>query len=127
MYLNNTKFFLKNDRYENKEEQSVPKPVFAGSDAHGFDDLVNWLGKNFSGRETQKYITWIKADVTFRGLLQTLLQPDERVYLGELPYSLERLHNNKQNYISSVEVKKIDSPKNKNENWFDFRFLQTWF
>ena len=116
----NTKFFLKNDRYENKEEQSVPKPVFAGSDAHGFDDLVNWLGKNFSGRETQKYITWIKADVTFRGLLQTLLQPDERVYLGELPYSLERLHNNKQNYISSVEVKKIDSPKNKNENWFDF-------
>lgn len=116
----NAEYFLKNDRYENKEEHSLPKPVFAGSDAHSFDDLVNWLGKNYLGTENKKYITWIKADVTFRGLLQTLLQPAERVYLGELPQSLGLLYKNRQNYISSINVKKIDSPKNKNENWFDF-------
>ena len=116
----NTQYFLRYNRFENKEEPSIPKPVFAGSDAHSFADLSNWLGKNLLGTDNEKYITWIKADVTFRGLLQTLLQPDERVYLGERPHALRLLDNNKQNYISSINVKKIESPKNKNENWFDF-------
>ena len=33
---------------------------------------------------------WIKADITFEGLKQCLYQPDERVYIGTIPPSLDR-------------------------------------
>lgn len=53
-----TEFFLKKDRYENAKA----KPVLLCSDAHKNDDV----GAKFS---------WIKADVTFDGLKQSLYEP----------------------------------------------------
>jgi len=61
-----TDFFLKQDRYQNAEQ----KPVFLCSDSHRLEDI----GKKFS---------WIKSDITFEGLKQTLYEPSERVKLQD--------------------------------------------
>ena len=61
-----TKFFLKEDRHKNAKA----KPVLLCSDAHKNDDI----GTKFS---------WIKADVTFEGLKQSLYEPKERVVIQE--------------------------------------------
>lgn len=61
-----TEFFLKEDRYKNAKA----KPVLLCSDAHKNDDI----GTKFS---------WIKADVTFEGLKQSLYEPKERVVIQE--------------------------------------------
>jgi energy-coupling factor transporter ATP-binding protein EcfA2 len=76
----NSAYFLREDRYEGNAE-SKPKPVFSGCDAHGFDDLEAWLGKHVKSGSTYQVPTWIKGDVTFEGLQQTLVEPEERVRL----------------------------------------------
>jgi hypothetical protein len=75
----NTRHYLKKNRLEDKSQQSVPKPVFAGSDAHDFTQLEAWLGKSVETEGVRKEVTWIKADPTFEGLQQTLVEPEERV------------------------------------------------
>jgi energy-coupling factor transporter ATP-binding protein EcfA2 len=75
----NVEWFLKSDRYEDKTQKSPPKPVFSGSDAHSFDDLDAWLGKSVKSTSHMKNVTWIKADPSYEGLLQTLAEPRERV------------------------------------------------
>jgi energy-coupling factor transporter ATP-binding protein EcfA2 len=79
--LNNVDYFLRTDRYEDSTQKSKPKPVFAGSDAHSFKELDDWLGRTVDGTGTRKYITWIKADPTFEGLQQTLFEPSSRVHI----------------------------------------------
>lgn len=72
----NTEHFLRTDRFPGGGT-SAPKPVLSGCDAHSFDQLNDWLGKECE--EPRKTVTWIKADVTFEGLQQTLAEPAERV------------------------------------------------
>ncbi|MCE7006582.1 hypothetical protein LWC34_27680 [Kibdelosporangium philippinense] len=74
-----TTHFLKTDRFEDKRQRSAPKPVFSGCDAHSFEDLNNWLGKHINRPGSYKEVTWIKADPTFEGLQQTLVEPEHRV------------------------------------------------
>jgi hypothetical protein len=74
----NTDHFLKPDRLEDPKQRTVPKPVFAGCDAHSFEELETWLGKEVTGANN-KHITWVKADLTFEGLQQTVIEPSERV------------------------------------------------
>lgn len=64
------------------ETRLPPKPVLAGSDAHGFDDLRAWLGRETNDERGQKTVTWIKADPNFEGLLQIKAEPRGRVRLG---------------------------------------------
>ncbi|MEN4527225.1 TrlF family AAA-like ATPase [Pantoea agglomerans] len=59
-------FFLMTDRYPRANK----KPVFRCSDAHGLEKT----GTKFS---------WVKANPTFEGLRQTLLEPEARLRLGE--------------------------------------------
>ncbi len=84
----NVDYFSDDDRLETDEKIS-PKPVFTGSDSHSFDDLDNFLGKQFTDSDGNlaKQITWVKADPTYEGLKQTLYEPlsGERVYLGTFP------------------------------------------
>jgi len=80
----NTEHFLKTDRYEDKIQTSKSKPVFGGCDAHNFTDLEGWLGKAIESENTRQVITWIKADPTFEGLQQTLVEPCNRVSISEL-------------------------------------------
>jgi hypothetical protein len=75
----NVKFFLDPTR-EREDSTAAAKPVFGGCDAHSFDRLEA-LGKEVSGSEHGS-VTWIKADPTFEGLLQTLVEPGSRVRLG---------------------------------------------
>lgn len=83
-------YFLKTDRYESPSIYAAPKPVFAGSDAHDFEQLEKRLGKEVANDSEQTSITWIKADLTFEGLQQTLIEPEHRVRLGaDMPDSKE--------------------------------------
>lgn len=80
----NIDYFLDPDRLEDKDQKTRSKPVFSGSDAHSFDDLTNWLGKSFSSTSANKEITWVKANPTFEGLQQTLIEPAERVKIQDV-------------------------------------------
>jgi hypothetical protein len=72
----NTDFFLRRDRFASGPP-SVPKPVYSGCDAHSLEQVDDWLGKECE--EPRKTVTWIKADLTFEGLQQTVVEPSERV------------------------------------------------
>lgn len=80
----NAQYYLRTDRFEDKSQQSKPKPVFGGCDAHNFRDLESWLGKAVASESTRQVITWVKADPTFAGLQQTLVEPRDRVSIAEL-------------------------------------------
>ncbi len=75
----NRDFFLQADRYEAEGLTAVAKPVFGGSDAHSQTEISDWLGKAVDEPGCSKAITWVKADPTFEGLQQTLVEPAERV------------------------------------------------
>jgi ABC-type uncharacterized transport system YnjBCD ATPase subunit len=74
----NTTYFLNPDRLEAEGQKVASKPVFSGCDAHSFEQLEGWLGKECTDGNA-KHVTWIKADLTFEGLQQTLIEPSERV------------------------------------------------
>ncbi|MCK4736630.1 MAG: hypothetical protein KAT65_29520, partial [Methanophagales archaeon] len=81
------------------------------SDAHYFSSSSekDRIGKCF---------TWIKADPTFEGLKQVLNEPEDRVFIGDVPPILEKVNNNRTKYIKSVFInKKEDSDLD--EIWFD--------
>ena len=81
--LDNSDYFLRTDRYEDTSQRSKSEePVFGGCDAHSFEDLECWLGKALESEETRQSITWVKADPTFKGLQQTLVEPGDRVSLS---------------------------------------------
>lgn len=85
-----------------------PKPLIICSDNH--DPREYSLKENL----------WIKADPTFDGLIQCIYQPEERVFVGSIPMKLDKTIRNKQTYIESILVKKVETPKNTMDNWFDF-------
>lgn len=74
----NVEWYLSEDRYED-EAKSIPKPVFSGCDAHSFEQLERSLGKDVPDVHKRSEVTWIKADPTFEGLQQTLVEPEHRV------------------------------------------------
>lgn len=74
----NADYFMNPERLEAADQRAAPKPVFAGCDAHNFNDLEAWLGVEVTG-DNKKYVTWVKADLTFEGFQQTLIEPSERV------------------------------------------------
>lgn len=97
------------DSYENYVFKEIArKPLIMCSDNH------------FPQEYATKEKLWIKADLTFTGLKQCLYQPQERVFIGDIPPVLERLEKNSQNNIKSVMVKQIKSPANSEKKWFDF-------
>lgn len=119
----NVDHFFKLDRFENNE-QSLPKPVLSCSDAHSFDEIENWLGKQFVRRSNgsqiiEKNVTWIKADPTFEGLKQIIYEPEDRIFIGDEPELLKRVKNNKTKYIRSLVFKKTEDSNLNNEIWFD--------
>lgn len=95
--------------YKNKVFKHIDsKPLIICSDNH----LPN--------EYTVKEKLWIKAERTFAGLKQCLYQPQERVYIGDIPPALERVVKNKQNNISSIACSRIKNPVNTDSNWFDY-------
>ena len=81
------------------------------SDAHNFSHAS---GKDRIGN----CLTWIKADPTFEGLKHVLNEPNERIFIGEIPEKLKKISNNKTKYIKSLRIyKKAESKLD--EVWFD--------
>ncbi|WHT41462.1 hypothetical protein QLQ11_08570 [Ochrobactrum sp. SSR] len=109
----NTHHFLKSNRYEDKSE-SQKKPVYCGSDAHSFDDL-----SRLSGDEAGFEPTWIKADLTFRGLRQTLFEPKGRVHIGERPTVLRRLDQDATRFIAGLKINQVSGYRGNNGSWFE--------
>lgn len=108
----NTDHFMKTDRYEDSAP-SEQKPVFSGSDAHSFDDLAR-----LSGDEAGYEATWIKADLTFRGLRQTLFEPKGRVHLGEQPTVLQRQDQDATRFIAELQIDQAKGYSGGNGSWF---------
>lgn len=125
---NNVKYFLNKDRYEpnidGTMEIAKKCPVFSGSDAHSFNDLENKLGKEYEKRDAGNNIcdcseiTWIKADPTFDGLKQVLIEPEERIFIGKTPAIIEKVHDNRTKYIKSLSIDWIESYDGKHGKWF---------
>ena len=82
---NNANHFASTDRFTDAAVKSTPKPIFACSDAHNFAELESLLGKTITDGDNHRHTTWIKADLSFQGLLQTLSEPVERVRIQPLP------------------------------------------
>jgi energy-coupling factor transporter ATP-binding protein EcfA2 len=71
-------YFLSTDRMEIPGSFVRPKPVFSGCDAHSFEQLESRLGKTVEQEDQRNEVTWIKADPTYAGLCQTLIEPRDR-------------------------------------------------
>jgi len=89
--------------------KNVPRLAVSGSDAHSFVDY----GVFPSGKST-----WIKADPTFRGLLQAIKEPARRSHIGAAPPKLKEVENNKTYFIDSLKIWKTIGSKLP-EQWFD--------
>lgn len=77
------------------------KPCLHGSDAHSFDKLL---------KPDQDRFCWIKADTTFEGLKQVIVEPESRVFIGnEVPLSSMPSYT-----IESVAIDGASWIKNKN-------------
>jgi hypothetical protein len=84
------------------------KPCVHGSDAHSENDLFVFP----EGRQL-----WVRADPTFNGLVQLTHEPDDRVYLGEEPPTLQRVRTSATKSIDDVAFKRIGKA-DENANWF---------
>ncbi len=84
----------------------IPRLAVAGSDAHCFVGTPGNSYKRGYGDFPSGKKTWIKADPTFRGLKQTILEPAKRSYIGDKPPKVKEVESNKTYYIESVEVTK---------------------
>lgn len=98
--------------------RKVPRLAVSGSDSHRFvgkpgDNNNRGYGDFPSGKKT-----WIKADPTWKGLLQVLKEPAKRSYIGALPPKLDRVHAHKTFYIDAIKVRKA-SDSNLADSWLD--------
>ena len=92
-----------------KNEFKTLKPCIHSSDSHTFSEM-------FCPDKDRH--TWIKADPTFYGLRQILNEPEDRVFVGDIPPSLTRAGRNATRIIKTVEVKKTAAATT-TEKWFD--------
>lgn len=95
-YFNNFQAGLKN----------IPRLAVSGSDAHCFVGTPGSNDKRGYGDFPSGKKTWIKADPTFRGLKQAILEPAKRSYIGDKPPKVQEVESNKTYYIESIEITK---------------------
>ncbi len=83
--------------------QQFGKPSITASDAHKVEDV----GSNFC---------WIKADTTFEGLRQVLIEPSRISF--EEPEVIQRLRRNPDKFIIGLNIRRTDTATMP-EIWFD--------
>lgn len=84
------------------------KPCMLASDSHEKGEYES----------ITKY-TWVKADCTFEGLKQALIDYDNRICLKELPEELDRVRKNSTKYIDNVVLDWEDGYKGEKGIWFE--------
>lgn len=89
------------------------KPCVHGSDSHSYDAMFE---------PAERRYLWIKADPTFEGLRQVLHEPDDRVFIGPIPASLQRVSARPTKVVESVEISKAPGASIP-EKWFNCRLL----
>ncbi|MCD4802798.1 MAG: hypothetical protein K8R16_07630 [Anaerolineales bacterium] len=96
----------------------IPRLAVSGSDAHRFIGVKDNNDKRGYGDFPSGKATWIKADPTFHGLLQTIMEPAKRSFVGELPPKLSEIDENKTFFIDTVAVQKSPGATSA-EVWLD--------
>lgn len=91
-------------------------PCIKGSDAHKVDYPFGCL-QDKNSQPTDRYC-WIKADTTFKGLQQILIEPD-RVFIGEEPVLLVRERTSPTKFIGSLSVRNTSEVNTDDPTWFD--------
>lgn len=86
--------------------KNLPRLAVSGSDAHCFVAPSESNDKRGYGDFPSGKKTWIKADPTFRGLKQAILEPAKRSYIGDKPPKVLEVESNKTYYIDSIEITK---------------------
>lgn len=85
---------------------NVPRLVVSGSDAHCFVGVKGDNDKRGYGDFPSGKVTWIKADPTFHGLQQAIMEPAKRSYIGERPPKQVEIEANKTFFIDRVSINK---------------------
>lgn len=98
--------------------KNIPRLVVAGSDAHCFVGVPGDNDKRGYGDFPSGKKTWIKADPSFRGLKQAILEPAKRSFIGDKPTKLQEVESNKTYYIESVEITKTGNKSDVGQ-WLD--------
>ncbi|NTZ84396.1 hypothetical protein FCJ61_15675 [Burkholderia metallica] len=110
----NTRDFALGLRHPTREdyirEFRTFKPCLHSSDSHSPEQLFEPDGGRY---------TWIKADPTFRGLLQTINEPDSRVFIGSCPPSLESVRNRPTKIVRDIFIRKKADSASFAETWFN--------
>jgi len=98
---------------KSKKDTLVSKFVFTiSSDSRKLADIGQSDNKGF--------FTWVKADATFHGLRQILIE-NERVEISDEPKLTKRVYANKTKFLQSLDINKI-SGSSVTDIWFkDFR------
>lgn len=104
-------YFLKTNRYQ--DGKSEPKPVVSGSDAHSFEDL-----ERLEGNVANFPPTWIKGELTFRGLQQICFEPSSRVYIGAEPPVEQRKAQQPTKILTRLQINQVTGYDGKNGSWF---------
>lgn len=104
-------WFLSENRYESGK--SKPKPVVSCSDSHNFNEL-----ERLEGNVAKFEPTWIKSDLTFRGLTQICFEPEHRVYIGSEPDVEVRKVNEATKFLATLKVNQSADYDDKNGVWF---------
>ena len=86
-------------------EIGLELPLIICSDNH---DITNYA---------VKANCWIKSDPAFAGFQQVVSDPQERVWIGEIPPSVDRVRKHATKYITSISFEKIASSPLA-EHWF---------
>lgn len=85
------------------------KGCIHGSDAHKEEELFE---------PDNELFCWIKADPTFDGLKQVLIEPEERIYIGKTPQIIEKVKDNRTKYIKGLSIDWIGNYDGKHGKWF---------
>lgn len=86
--------------------KNIPRLVVSGSDAHCFVGVASDNDRRGYGDFPSGKKTWIKADLSFHGLKQAILEPAKRSFIGEKPPKLQAVETSKTHFIESIEVTK---------------------
>jgi len=117
--LNDKEYFL--GKKKNKEGKIIDdekivinkcgslKGCIHGSDAHTEEKIF---------KPDNDMFCWIKADPTFDGLKQVLIEPDDRIFIGKTPPIIEKVKDNRTKYIKNLSIDWKDGYDGKYGKWF---------
>src|SRR5699024_8288180 len=92
--------------------QKVNDFLFDCSDAHSFSSV-----KDEKDRIGNCY-NWLKADASFEGLQQVLIEKEDRLYVGEIPEIHSRVNYNRTKYIDFLKINQIEGYDETHGVWF---------